>query len=133
MTSLTISTPSSPTHSPTLVPSSTQLVHDDDPLEDFFQHSIVDFLRLLWRCVSMFLDGRRSIDLRRPILLSYLTNIKNIGGSEQIALYRLRLTVLHEQVWALDTLRRAYGTAIIEIEVTRHRAEMIAWQEEFRR
>lgn len=37
---------SAPTSS--LVSASTQVVHDNDPLEEFFLHSVTNFLRLLW-------------------------------------------------------------------------------------
>lgn len=43
----------------------------------------------------MFLEGRHSIELGRPMLLNYLDNI---GCSEQIAPDRARLATLDEQV-----------------------------------
>lgn len=63
-----------------LVPAPAQALPNDDPFEEFFQHSVMDFLRLLCRCVSIFLEGRHSIELGRPMLLNYLDNIENIGG-----------------------------------------------------
>lgn len=72
---------------PILVSASTQVVLDNDPLEEFFQYSITDLLHLLWRCVSMFLEGRHCIELGRPMLLNFLNNVKNIGACKRAAPY----------------------------------------------
>lgn len=75
------------------------------------------FLHLLWRCVSMFLEGRHSIELNRPNLLNYLNNIENIGWSERAAPCRACLIGLDDQARALDNLQRANITAIMKIEI----------------
>lgn len=71
-----------------LVPAPAQALLDDHLLEEFFQHSVMNFLCLLRQCVSMFLEGHHSIELKHPMLLNYLDNIENIGGSRRTAPYQ---------------------------------------------
>lgn len=70
------------TSTPSLVPASTQALHNVDSLKEIFEHSIMNFLCLLRQYVPMFLEGHHSIELGHSIFLNYLDNIKNIGGSE---------------------------------------------------
>lgn len=54
----------------------------DDPLHEFFNFSVGDFMQLLRRCISMILRGRYFLELGRPMLNSYMDNIERIWGSE---------------------------------------------------
>lgn len=41
----------------------------EDPLEEFFNFSVSEFLQLLRRCIRMTLGGHYFLELRHPILL----------------------------------------------------------------
>lgn len=66
-----------------LAPVSTQALPDDDPVEEFFQHSVMNFLCLM---------------------LYYLDTIKNTGGPKRAISFWAHLTTVDEQVQALYTL-----------------------------
>lgn len=104
----------------------------EDPLEEFFNFSVSDFLQLLRRCVSMILGGHNFLELGCSMLLSYLDNIARIGGLERATLYRAHLEALGEQVQLLNTLCQVDVIAIAEIEVARLRVDLMAQQEELR-
>lgn len=69
-----------------------------DPLENFFDFSVSNFLQLLRRCINMILSGRDVLELGHPMMTSYLDNIERIGGHARATPYRARLESLEEQV-----------------------------------
>lgn len=91
----------------------------EDPLKDFFNFSISNFLQLLRRCINMIVGECSFLKLGCPMLISYLDNIERIGGSRRATSYQARLEALEKQVQVLNMLHKAGMAAIIEIEVAR--------------
>lgn len=52
----------------------------EDPVEEFFNFSVSEFMQLLRKCINMILSGRDFLKLRCLVLTCYLGNIKRIGG-----------------------------------------------------
>lgn len=116
-----------------MVAPSLPLACPNDLMEDFLQHFTSGFHQLFNCCTSLNLTARDSYDLGRPMLLSYIENIKRIGSPDRASFYRARLQALDHHLENLNNLCQANIFAIIDIEFAQTRIELYLLQEELKK
>lgn len=68
--------------------------------------------------ISLILAGQDSDDLSHSMLLTYIENIKRIGGPDRAFFYHARLQAMGHHLENLNNLHRTNISTIIDIEVS---------------